>query len=124
MPSNLKATEISWYKDTVNVDRICPQCGKPTSVHDIPREAFEDWWRDGQMNGPFIQQALFMLSADDAEILLSGIDSVCWDKIFPPDPEDDDEPEEYEPGPEVDDERGMSEFRYPEPDEEIDRRGM
>jgi hypothetical protein len=34
-------------------------------------------------------------------------------------PEPDDEPAEYEPGPEVDDEGGMSEYRYALPGEEF-----
>ena len=41
-------------------------------------------------NGALIQDALPYLSADDRELLISGTCGACFDKMFPPDPENDD----------------------------------
>jgi hypothetical protein len=66
----------------------CPLCRQPSMVENIPEEAFDSWWRDGKVDGQFIQQALPMLSAGDREVLISGTHDECWDKMFPPDDED------------------------------------
>ena len=41
-------------------------------------------WRSGEL----IQDALPEVSADDRELLLSGTCGPCFDKFFPPDPEE------------------------------------
>ena len=41
-------------------------------------------------NGALIQDAMPYLSADDRELLISGTCGACFDKMFPPDPENDD----------------------------------
>ena len=46
-------------------------------------EAYENW-----QNGELIQDALFMLSADEREMLMSGTCGECFDKLFPDQDED------------------------------------
>tara|TARA_B100000745_G_scaffold167062_1_gene109346 strand:+ start:1691 stop:1912 length:222 start_codon:yes stop_codon:yes gene_type:complete len=41
-------------------------------------------------NGALIQDALYYLTADERELFMSGTCGACFDKMFPPDPENDD----------------------------------
>ena len=57
----------------------CNQCSE---VHVIEVD-FQDWsdWRRGKL----AQDAFPYLSADERELLISGICGKCFDKMFPPD---------------------------------------
>jgi hypothetical protein len=61
------------------VKTTCPHCMQVTSVT-VDREGY-DRWKAGEL----IQRALPNLSADEREMLMTGICPNCWDKIFPPD---------------------------------------
>jgi hypothetical protein len=67
----------------------CPFCGKDHFI----TVSFEDYekWQAGEL----IQNAFPYLSADEREMLKTGICPSCWDKMFPPE-EEDDEPEEFD----------------------------
>lgn len=64
----------------------CPICGKPHYVNVDP-VGYQAW-----VDGTPIQYALFDLTADERELLLTGIDPQCWDSLFGSD--EDLEPEE------------------------------
>lgn len=63
---------------TVTVRTRCPDCKKDVEVKDIPRDAFESWFNGGAL----IQDALSMLSADQREVLLTGICGPCFESMF------------------------------------------
>lgn len=63
----------------------CFVCGKNGEVENVPIAAYYKW-----KQGAFIQNALPMLSNGDREQLLTGTHSECFDKMFPPD-EDEEE---------------------------------
>lgn len=54
----------------------CPMCGKVTLV-DV-RSADYDAWQHGK----HVQDAFPYLPADEREMLITGICSECWDKMF------------------------------------------
>lgn len=54
----------------------CPICGKVNEVN----VKFEDYLR--WQGGDLIQDAFPYLNANDRELLLSGICSKCWDKMY------------------------------------------
>lgn len=58
------------------IQRICPYCRCHNLVTVLVSE-FENW-----ENGELIQKAFPELSADDRELLLTGICSKCWNEIF------------------------------------------
>ena len=66
----------------MNIDVTCWKCNTEHLIS-VEREAYESW-----QNGELIQDALFMLSADQREMLLSGTCGECWDKLFPNEDED------------------------------------
>lgn len=55
---------------------VCPFCGK-TSYVVVPEKGFQDW-----QAGALIQDAMPELSADERELLISGICPECWDNMF------------------------------------------
>jgi hypothetical protein len=59
----------------------CPSCNKVSEVI-APVDGFRRW-----QAGEFIQDALPELSAEEREILISGICPECWDEMFPEDDE-------------------------------------
>lgn len=61
----------------------CYVCGKTGVVENVPAEGYDQWKR-----GAFIQDALPTLTAGDREQLLTGTHSECFDKLFPPDEDD------------------------------------
>lgn len=67
----------------ISVQRVCPKCGKLQTVK-VEQSQYYDY-----MAGKNIQRAFPDLSADEREILMSGICPECWDKIFPKDDGDD-----------------------------------
>jgi hypothetical protein len=66
----------------MNIDVTCWKCNTEHLIF-VDREAYENW-----QNGELIQDALFMLSADEREMLMSGTCGECWDKLFPNEDED------------------------------------
>ena len=56
--------------------------GRPFSIVTYLDDANE--W----INGGLIQQCFPYLSADDREILMTGIDSETWNEMFPPEDEE------------------------------------
>ena len=77
------------FNDAVLVGSGCPICGKFHEV--MVSEADYYNWQDGEL----AQNAFPYLSAEEREILISGICPTCWDKMFPVQ-EEDDEPYENE----------------------------
>lgn len=61
---------------TIEVMTICPFCGEAyfTPVRNCDYEAWE--------NGELAQNAFPYLSADERELIMTGICSTCWDKQF------------------------------------------
>ena len=55
----------------------CRFCGEERKVA-VPMDAYHNW-RQGRMH---IQYALPMLTADERELLMSGICGKCFDKTF------------------------------------------
>ncbi len=63
------------YKEVCVVAQ-CPFCGH---AHEIEVNEADYWdWQDGAL----AQDAFPYLSADERELLISGIDSECWNKMF------------------------------------------
>lgn len=73
------------YKEVCVVTQ-CPFCGRGNEV-EVNEADYWDW-QDGMM----AQDAFPYLSADEREMLISGICPTCWDKMFgsdeEPDPDD------------------------------------
>ena len=66
----------------VPVEKACPFCGNKNTVM-VEAQDFMDW-RDGLL----AQDAFPYLSADDREVIISGVCSTCWDATFGGDGED------------------------------------
>lgn len=79
------------YKE-INVITACPFCGH---AHEIAVNEADYWdWEDGEL----AQVAFPYLSAEEREMLISGICPKCWDEMFGL-PEEEEEPdfEDYYP---------------------------
>ena len=63
------------YKE-ISVVTQCPFCGRANEVA-VNEIDYLDW-QDGMM----AQDAFPYLSADEREMLISGICGECWDKMF------------------------------------------
>lgn len=60
----------------VCVVTYCPFCGKAHEI-EVNEIDYLDW-QDGEL----VQNAFPYLSADEREMLISGICPTCWDKMF------------------------------------------
>ncbi len=60
---------------TTTVSVPCPFCHTHSTV-EVPLDGFIAW-----RNGELIQNALPALSADDRELLISGVCPSCWDTM-------------------------------------------
>ena len=69
------------YKEVCVVTR-CPFCGCGNFV-DVNEADYDDW-----CDGAHAQDAFPYLSANEREMLISGICPTCWAKQFPPEPEE------------------------------------
>ena len=73
------------YKEICVVTQ-CPFCGRGNEV-EVNEADYWDW-----DDGKLAQDAFPYLSADEREMLISGICPTCWDKMFgsdeEPDPDD------------------------------------
>lgn len=62
--------------------KIAVKCGPCPGCHNVGRveveeSDFYDW-----KGGKFVQDAFPYLSADQRELLITGYDKKCWDKLF------------------------------------------
>ena len=71
------------YKE-VTVVTACPFCGHANEV-EVNEIDYLDW-----QDGMLVQNAFPYLSANEREMLISGICPTCWEKMFPPE-EDEEE---------------------------------
>ena len=71
------------YKE-VCVVTYCPLCGKAHEV-EVNEMDYLDW-----QDGMPAQDAFPYLSAEDRELLISGICPTCWDSVFGADPDEED----------------------------------
>ena len=77
------------YKEYLVVT-VCPMCGQ---YHEVGVNETDYWdWDDG-MN---VQDAFPYLSANEREMLISGICPECWDRMFPPEEDEDEDMEDWE----------------------------
>lgn len=74
------------YKEVSVVTR-CPLCGKANFV-EVNEEDYWDW-----DDGVKVAVAFPYLSANEREMLISGICPDCWVSMLPPEPEKEDEKE-------------------------------
>ena len=75
----------------VVVEVTCPFCGK-VSVLTLPTDGYTAW----KLNGVLVQDAFPALSAEDRELLISGICPTCWDGMFPDEEEEEEEENWYD----------------------------
>ena len=72
--------------DTIIVKtKPCTVCDQ-YEVWSLNRQAVESW-----RAGENIQNAFPDMSVGDREVLISGTHPACWDQLFPPEEESDDE---------------------------------
>ena len=64
-------------KKIISIQRACPKCNKLQTVK-VEQSQYYRW-----MAGENIQIAFPELSANQREILMSGICPECWEDIFP-----------------------------------------
>lgn len=69
----------------VTILTVCPFCGHANEIA-VNEEDYFDWAFDGAL----VQDAFPYLSADEREMLISGICPTCWEKSFGGEPEEDD----------------------------------
>lgn len=62
---------------TVTSLKRCPFCGNPAEVAGIPAADFAKY-----MEGELLQDAFPTLSADQREMIHTGIHPKCWDALF------------------------------------------
>lgn len=58
------------------INTTCPFCGKTTTVQ-VRLADYNAWW-----DGKHVQDAFPYLSADEREMLISGICPKCWADAF------------------------------------------
>lgn len=81
----------------------CPFCGE---THEIGVNEFDYWdWQDGAL----VQNAFPYLSADEREMLISGICPKCWAKTFGEEEDEEEFDEDYEPS-DIDDDFGFDPY--------------
>lgn len=62
----------------ITVKTRCPECGQ---FHEV--EVFENDFNDYKSGKKHPQEAFPYLSADERELLITGICGECWEKLFP-----------------------------------------
>ena len=63
--------------NTMTVITVCPFCGHVTPI-DVDMDGYLNW----TIEGVSIQKALPNLTAEDREMLKTGICPTCWEKMF------------------------------------------
>ena len=76
------------YKDLTLIN-TCPFCGNKSFV-DVTGDDYFAW-----VAGDLIQGAFPYLSAGEREIIKTGICPACWDGMFPPCDEEEDDSDDY-----------------------------
>lgn len=61
----------------ITLEVTCPFCGHINFISVYDEDYFA--WQDGEL----VQKAFPYLSADDREMLISGICPSCWEAMFP-----------------------------------------
>lgn len=87
----------------VTIITVCPFCGHANEI-EVNEIDYLDW-SDGEL---LVQDAFPYLSADEREMLISGICPKCWDSMFGL-PEEEEE-DLYEEDPSVEEEMGWDEY--------------
>lgn len=64
-------------KHNIKIETICPNCNKHTVLEVNVNDYFD--FKEGKKH---IQEAFPYLSADEREMLLTGLCKECWDKLF------------------------------------------
>ena len=64
---------------TYDLHYVCCECQRPVVVN-VNADDWEAW-----QSGELLQNVMPYLSADEREIMISGICGDCFDKLFPPD---------------------------------------
>lgn len=77
------------YKE-VTIVTACPFCGHANEVA-VNEADYWDW-----QDGALVQDAFPYLTADEREMLVSGICPTCWEKTFGDSNEDEEDPEDWE----------------------------
>lgn len=72
------------YKEVCVITR-CPLCGRGNEV-EVNEEDYWDW-EDGEK----VTVAFPYLSANEREMLISGICPKCWENMLPPEPEEEED---------------------------------
>lgn len=70
----------------INVACSCPFCGTINLIKNVDFDALVAW-----KNGALIQDVLPNLNPNEREMLKTGICPKCWDDMFSPEPEEDEE---------------------------------
>lgn len=73
----------------ITVVTVCPFCGKGHEI-EVNEMDYLDW-KDGEL----AQEAFPYLSAEDREMLISGICPDCWDSMFGSEEDDEEDEDEY-----------------------------
>lgn len=71
----------------ISIFTTCPICGHENEIQVYPEDYLK--WQAGAL----VQDAFPYLSADDREMLISGICPNCWDKMFNDEEAEEDEPD-------------------------------
>lgn len=78
------------YKEIIIIT-ACPFCGHANEVA-VNEADYWDW-----QDGALVQDAFLYLTADEREMLVSGICPTCWEKTFGDnEDEDEEDPEDWE----------------------------
>lgn len=77
------------YKE-ITITTTCPFCGH---TNEVAANEADYWdWQDGAL----VQDAFPYLTADEREMLVSGICPTCWEKTFGDSDEEEEDPEDWE----------------------------
>jgi len=68
--------EIEQKGGESTIASVCPKCKKVSYIEVKSKDIL--WWKNGAM----VQTAFSYLSADQREMLLSGLCTECWNKLF------------------------------------------
>lgn len=77
------------YKE-VTIVTACPFCGHANEVA-VNEADYWDW-----QDGALVQDAFPYLTADEREMLISGICPTCWEKTFGSDEDEEEDHEDWE----------------------------
>lgn len=70
------------YGDHKNLLIPCPFCGKVSTIKlDIEKTKLFDKGMEAYQNGALMQNAFPFLSADERELLISGMCPKCWESM-------------------------------------------